>query len=122
MSRGSSIIFLSTSLNVASTVTPGYLTYCASKGAIEQIVRVLSKDLFAKGINVNAIAPGPTATALFLHGKNEQLLQRLKGMSPAGRLGEVEDIAGSIAFLANTSSNGSRWVTGQILRVNGGMV
>jgi len=122
MSSGGSVIFLSTTLNAASQIVPAHLAYCASKGAIEQSVRILSKDLFQKGITVNAVAPGPTATALFLKGKSEQMLKALGSASPAGRLGEVEDIASTIAFLANTGSNGSGWVTGQILRVNGGMI
>ena len=118
MSPGSRVILLSTSLNVASIVGPNYLLYTATKGAIDQMVRVMSKDLAAKGIMVNAVAPGPTATELFLKGKPEQLLKTIAGWNPQGRLGEPEDIADVMVFL---SGPGSRWLTGQRIPVNGGM-
>lgn len=118
MSPGSSIIFFSTSLCAASTVTPNYLTYVTSKGAVDQMTRVMSKDLARKGINVNAVAPGPTGTELFLNGKSEQLLKMIAGFSPQNRIGAPEEIADVVAFL---SSSASKWVTGQVLRVNGGM-
>lgn len=118
MAPGSRIILFSTTLCAASTVTPNYLAYVSSKGAIEQMTRVLSKDLARKGIMVNVIAPGPTGTDLFLKGKSEQLLKMIAGFNPQGRIGSPEDIAGVAAFLASPESS---WVTGQILRVNGGM-
>ena len=118
MSAGSRVIFLSTTLNVASTVGPNYLLYNASKGAIDQMVRVMSKELAAKGIMVNSVAPGPTGTELFLNGKSEQMLKAVAGANPQGRLGEPEDIADVILFL---SGGGSRWITGQRIPVNGGM-
>lgn len=71
MTGGSRIVLLSTTLCHASTVTPNYLLYCSTKGAIEQMVRVLSKDLARKDISVNAVSPGPTATELFMEGKSE---------------------------------------------------
>lgn len=118
MPEGSRIILFSTSLIGASTITPNYLIYVASKGAVEQLVHVLSKDLFRKGITVNAIAPGPTGTDLFYQGKSEAVLKHIAGFSPSGRIGNPEEIADTVGFL---SSEDSRWVTGQILRVNGGM-
>jgi 3-oxoacyl-[acyl-carrier protein] reductase len=118
MAPGSSIVFLSTSLAAASTVSPEYLLYNASKGAIEQIVRVLSKDLARKGINVNAVAPGPTGTELFYKGKPDAVVKMIAGFSPKGRIGEPAEIAQTIAFLAGPAAS---WVTGQVLRVNGGM-
>lgn len=118
MSAGSRVILLSTSLNVASIVGPNYLLYTATKGAIDQMVRVMSKDLAAHGIIVNAVAPGPTATELFLKGKPESLLNTIAGWNPQGRLGRPDDIADVIVFL---SGPGCRWLTGQRIPVNGGM-
>ena len=118
MASGSHVILLSTTLCAASTVTPNYLLYLTTKGAIEQMTRVLSKDLARKQISVNAVAPGPTGTELFLKGKSEQMIKGIGSMNPHGRLGEPEEIAEVIVFL---SGSASQWVTGQIIRVNGGM-
>ena len=116
MPAGSHIILVSTSLCANSAVTPGYLSYVASKGAIEQMNRVMSKDVARKGITVNTVAPGPTGTELFYKGKNEQVLKMIAGQSPFNRFGEPEEIADAMAFL---SGHESRWVSGQVLRVNG---
>ncbi|RDW73252.1 Brn1 [Coleophoma cylindrospora] len=116
MKPGSSIILFSTTQCAASTVTPNYLTYCMSKGAIEQMTRVMSKEVAKKGIMLNCVAPGPTATDLFLRGKSEQLIKTLSGFNPQGRIGKPEEIADTVAFLAGTT-----WVSGQVLRANGGM-
>ncbi|OQU95596.1 hypothetical protein CLAIMM_01780 [Cladophialophora immunda] len=119
MAPGSSIVLISTTLCHASTVNGPYTLYCSTKGAIEQLTRLLSKDLLArKGIRVNAIAPGPTATDLFLEGKSEQVLKVLAGFHPANRIGKPEEIAQAIAFLCG---QGAEWVSGQTIRVNGGM-
>lgn len=117
MSSGGRIILFSTTQCTASTVTGNYLAYCASKGAIEQITRVLSKDLARRGILVNAVSPGPTATDLFLKGKPEGVIKAISGLNPQGRLGKPEEIAETVNFLAGPASS---WVTGQVLRVNGG--
>lgn len=116
MAPGSHIILLSTSLCVNSAVTPMYLSYNTSKGAIEQMNRVMAKDVARKGIAVNTIAPGPTGTELFYRGKDENLLKAIAGQSPFNRFGEPDEIASAMAFLAG---NDSRWVSGQVLRVNG---
>lgn len=115
---GGRVIFVSTGLNTSSNLLPGYLLYVATKGAVDQIVRALAKDpeLAAKGITVNAVAPGPTGTDLFYQGKSEAVLDMLKRQSPFGRFGEPEEIAGVVAFLAGDDS---KWVSGQVLRVNG---
>jgi 3-oxoacyl-[acyl-carrier protein] reductase len=112
----SSIIFVSTSLTAASTAAPGYLPYISSKGAVEQMTRVMAKDLGRKKIRVNAVAPGPTATDLFLTGKPQQLLDTLANASPFGKLGKPEEIADAVVFLASESS---RWISGQTIKVNG---
>lgn len=118
MPSGSHIVLISTTLTAASTVMPPYLPYLATKGAIEQMVRVMSKDLGRKGICVNAVSPGPTGTELFLRNQNEQTIKMLSSMNPVGRIGEPEEVADGIAFLCG---NDSRWVLGQNLRINGGM-
>ena len=107
MPPSSHIILLSTTINHASTVTPPYLVYCASKGAIEQMVHVMSKDLGAKGISVNAVAPGPTATDLFLKGKNEQMIKTIAGYNPHNRLGKPEEVADVLLWL---SGSGEPWL------------
>ncbi|KAG0651433.1 Short chain dehydrogenase mdpC [Hyphodiscus hymeniophilus] len=118
MSSGGRIILFSTTLCAASTVTPNYLTYLTSKGAIEQMTRALSKDLARKGIMVNCVAPGPTATDLFMKGKSEQLLKMIAGFNPQGRIGQPDEVSGVVGFLASEQAS---WITGQVLRVNGGM-
>jgi len=119
MPAGGRIIFFSTGLAIQSGITPNYLVYTATKGAIEQLSRILSKELGAKGITVNSIAPGPVATELFLQGKPEQLLEGIKKSGPFGRLGEPDDIADAVAYLA---SPGAKWVSGALLRVTGAMI
>lgn len=82
------------------------------------MVRVMSKDLAAKGISVNAVAPGPTGTELFYQGKNEQLLNTIASFNPHNRIGKPEEVAEVLLWL---SGSGSDWVTGQVIRANGGM-
>ncbi|KAJ4991194.1 hypothetical protein SVAN01_03322 [Stagonosporopsis vannaccii] len=118
MPSGAHLILLSTSLCNWSGLTPNYLLYVTSKGAIEQMVRVLAKDLATKGITVNCVAPGPTATELFFQGKSEELVNRIASNNPFNRIGRPDEIAKAIAYFAG---DGGSWVNGQILRVNGGM-
>lgn len=86
-----------------------------SKGAIEQMVRVLAKDLATKEITVSRDVPGPTATELFYQGKSEELVGRIASTNPFNRIGKPEDVAKTIAYFAG---DGGRWVNGLILRVN----
>lgn len=114
---GGRIISLSSS--VVGLLPTGYGVYAASKAAVETMSAILSKELRGRNITVNAIAPGPTATRLFLDGKPAEVIERLSKAAPLERLGQPDDIAGSIAFLAGPDG---AWVNGQVLRVNGGII
>lgn len=115
--RGGSVINFSTS--VIGLALPGYSIYGATKAAIETMTNIFAKELRGKDITVNAVAPGPTATALFLNGKTEETIERMSKMAPLERLGTPDDIAAAVAFLAGPDG---RWVNGQTLRANGGLV
>lgn len=114
---GGSIVNFSTS--VAGTSFPTYGAYAASKGAVEALTRVLARELRGRDVTVNAVAPGPTATDLFLDGKSDEQVQHLADAVPLERLGQPTDIAGVVAFLAGTDGH---WINGQIVRANGGLV
>ncbi|MCU1513534.1 MAG: 3-ketoacyl-ACP reductase [Microbacteriaceae bacterium] len=113
--RGGAIINFSTS--VMRTSLPRYSAYVATKGAVEAIGLVLARELDGRDVTVNAIAPGPTATDMFLTGKDDALIQRLADTNPLHRLATPEDIAGVVSFLAGPG----RWINGQVLYANGGM-
>lgn len=110
-------------INLSSSVVglrpEAYGVYAASKAAVETLSAILAKELRGRNITVNAIAPGPTATKLFLDGKPAEVVERLAKAAPLERLGQPEDIASTIAFLAGPDG---AWVNGQVLRVNGGIV
>jgi 3-oxoacyl-[acyl-carrier protein] reductase len=115
VSEGGRIVAFSSSVLAKSF--PGYGPYCASKGGVEALVRVLTNELRGRNITVNAVAPGPTSTDLFLKGKSQSLIDELAKMAPIERLGTPEDIANTVSFLAGPDGG---WVNGQIMRVNGG--
>ncbi|MET9531718.1 SDR family oxidoreductase [Streptomyces sp. NPDC006649] len=109
-------------VNFSTSVTrlqqPTYAAYAASKGAVEAMTLILARELRGRDVTVNAVAPGPTATPLFLDGKSPELVERIAAASPLERLGTPEDIASAVAFLAGP---GGRWVNGQVLFANGGV-
>lgn len=110
-------------INFSTTVVglklENYDVYAATKAAVETLTAIMAKEMRGRNISVNAVAPGPTATDLFLDGKSEELVARMAKMSPLERLGTPKDIAGVVAFLAGPDG---AWVNGQILRANGGII
>jgi 3-oxoacyl-[acyl-carrier protein] reductase len=114
---GGRIVNFSTS--VVGTRLETYAVYAATKSAVETMTAILSKELRGRSITVNAVAPGPTATDLFLSGKSPELIDRMARMNPMERLGTPEDTASVVAFLVGPDGG---WINGQVLRANGGMV
>ena len=98
---------------------PGYAVYIASKAAVESLTHVFAKELRGRQITVNAVAPGPVATELFMHGKTEEQIEAFSKMPPLERLGQPQDIANIVSFLVSPAA---AWVNGQVLRANGGLV
>ena len=115
VSEGGRIMAFSSSVLAKSF--PTYGPYIASKAGVEGLVHVLTNELRGRNITVNAVAPGPIPTELFLKGKSEERIEEFRKMSPLERLGQPEDIAGVVSFLAGPDGG---WVNGQVLRANGG--
>jgi 3-oxoacyl-[acyl-carrier protein] reductase len=107
------------SSSVVAKAFPSYGAYVASKAGVEGLVHVLANELRGRNITVNAVAPGPVATPLFLNGKTQAHIDELSKLAPLERLGRPEDIAPVVAFLAGPDGG---WVNGQVLRANGGFV
>ncbi|WP_329483831.1 SDR family oxidoreductase [Kribbella sp. NBC_01484] len=107
-------------INISSSLTklarPNYSAYSATKGGVEAITLILARELRGRDVTVNAVAPGPTATALFFDGKSQELIDRIAAEPPLERLGQPSDIAEIIAFLAGPA----RWINGQLIYANGG--
>ena len=112
---GGRIVNLSTS--IVGTYLPAHGVYVATKAAVEALTRVLAKELGSRQVTVNAVAPGPVATDLFLIGRSEELIAKLTAEIPLGRLGEPNDVARVVSFLAGPDGG---WVSGQVIRANGG--
>ena len=113
--RGGAIINFSTS--VVKLALPSYAAYAATKGAIDALTMILAKEMRGRDVTVNAVAPGPTATPLFLEGKSQEVIGRMASLPPLERLGEPGDVAEAVSFLAGPG----RWVNGQVVYVNGGV-
>lgn len=111
--------FVGMSTSVVGTQFPTYGAYVASKNAVEGITLILAKELRGHDVTANVVAPGPTATELFLDGKTQEQIDGLAAAAPLERLGTPDDIASVVAFLAGPSGH---WVNGQTIRANGGMV
>jgi 3-oxoacyl-[acyl-carrier protein] reductase len=110
-------------VNFSSSVVdigrPGYTAYAASKGAVEALTLTLAHELRGQDVSVNAVAPGPTATPLFLKGKDDKTITGMANESPLERLGTPNDVAELVAFLVSPAGH---WVDGQVIRINGGIV
>ncbi|WP_433381107.1 SDR family oxidoreductase [Actinoplanes sp. CA-142083] len=109
-------------VNFSSSITrfarPGYTAYAASKGAVESMTLILARELRGRDITVNTVAPGPTATDMFLTGKSDELIARIAAEPPLERLAHPGDVAEVVAFLAGPG----RWVNGQVIYANGGAI
>jgi 3-oxoacyl-[acyl-carrier protein] reductase len=110
---------ISFSSSVVGLYQPTYGVYAATKAGVEALTHVLANEMRGKNITVNVVAPGPTATDLFLKGKPQQVIDHLTKLAPLERLGQPADIANVVSFLAGPDG---AWVNGQILRVNGGII
>lgn len=113
---GGAIINFSSS--VVKLALPTYAAYAATKGAVDAMTMILAKEMRGRDVTVNAVAPGPTATPLFLDGKPQEAIDQLTAMTPLERLGRPEDIAETVAHLAGPA----RWLNGQVVYANGGVV
>jgi 3-oxoacyl-[acyl-carrier protein] reductase len=112
---GGRIINFSTS--IIGYYVPSYAVYAGAKAAVEAMTHVLAKELGNRRVTVNAVAPGPVATELFLTGASEDVINRLTADIPLGRLGQPDDISAVVSFLAGPDSH---WVNGQVIKANGG--
>lgn len=117
LTDGGAIVSLSSS--VVGLYQPAYGVYAATKAAVEAMTHVLAKELGPRGITVNAVAPGPVETELFMEGKPDALVENIKSLNPFGRLGTPREIAAAVSFLAGPDG---RWINGQTLRANGGVI
>ena len=102
---------------VASAGNPGQCNYAAAKAGMLGFTRSLAQEVGARGITVNSVAPGFIDTDM-TRALNDEQRQQLIGHIPLGRLGEAEDVAAAVVFLA---SAGASYITGATLHVNGGM-
>lgn len=116
LENGGRIVTISSS--TSRLMMPGYSVYSATKAAVEQLSKVVAKEVGHRDITVNCVLPGPINTALFRNGKSTELIDKIAGLSAFNRIGEPEDIVPVILFLA---SKEAQWITGQTIGANGGM-
>ena len=116
LAENGSIINFSTSVN--RLMVPTYGVYAATKGAVEQLTRVASKEAAARGIRVNSVSPGPTKTELYMKGKTPEIIARQAGLSAFNRIGEPSETASVVVFLATDEA---KWISGQNIGINGAM-
>ena len=109
--------FVALSSSVIAKHAPGYGPYIASKAGVEGLVQVFAQEMRGRGVTANAVAPGPVATELFMHGKSDELIAQIVKQAPLERIGQPGDIADAVSFLAGP---GGGWINGQVVRVNGG--
>ena len=114
---GGRIITMSSSM--VGIRQPTYAVYAATKAGVEAMTHIVARELRGRGVTVNAVAPGPTATELFLDGKPEAVIENFRKLAPLERLGQPDDVAGVVSFLAGPDGS---WVNGQVLRANGGVI
>jgi 3-oxoacyl-[acyl-carrier protein] reductase len=115
MHEGSSIVLLS---SLAAHAAVGALpAYAATKGAIDTLVKHFASALGARGIRVNAVAPGVVATDMSSFAKTDEGRDYTLGLQALKRIAQADDIGGAVAFLASPEA---RWITGDTLRVDGG--
>ncbi|KAL4756330.1 putative oxidoreductase, short-chain dehydrogenase/reductase family [Aspergillus foveolatus] len=119
MPSGSTIIFISTDMTDAAVVPSHFLLYVSTKAAINQMVKVLARDLAGAGIRVNAISPGATSTESFHKAMDENKARLIASQHPFSRIGRADEIAAAVSLLWRKDSG---WITGQVLRVNGGNI
>ncbi len=111
-------VIINISSGATRFMTPGYAIYTASKAAVDQMTRVFAKEVGSRGINVNSVSPGPTNTELFTKGKPQEVMDHLASLSAFNRIGEPEDIAKIVLFLAGDEA---KWISAQNIGINGGM-
>lgn len=115
---GGGRIIMLTSSSIGA-LRPGFAAYTASKAAVETMTKILAKELKGTGITANCLAPGPIASEMFFDGKTEEDVKKVVDSCPHGRLGQTQDVAPVVGFLA---TDASEWINGQVIRVNGGYV
>jgi 3-oxoacyl-[acyl-carrier protein] reductase len=115
--NGGRIVNVSTS--IVGTKLETYAVYAATKAGVELMTAIVAKEMRGRSITVNAVAPGPVSTDLFLEGKSAELVERMAKQNPFERIGTPEDIAAVVSFLVGPDGG---WINGQVLRANGGLV